>query len=110
MDASNADGSTVEVRDSAERSRWEVVVDGEVAGFADYSREGDVVTVPHTEVSEEYAGRGLAKRLVAEMLDGLAAQGLRLVPECPLVRKQLAGDQAGHLGLVTPEARERFAL
>ena len=40
---------------------------------------------PHTEVDEEFGGRGLATILVREALDATRAAGLRIVPVCPMV-------------------------
>ena len=39
----------------------------------------------HTVVSEEYAGQGLASKLVRAALDGTIADGFAIVPVCPYV-------------------------
>lgn len=44
---------------------------------------------PHTEVSEEYGGRGLATILVQQALEHAKEQGKTVVALCPLVRSYL---------------------
>ncbi|WP_040159216.1 GNAT family N-acetyltransferase [Nigerium massiliense] len=68
-------------------SRYEIEVDGQRVGLADYSVDGDVVTMPHTEVDKEFGGRGLAGELVQYALDDIRDQGLKVNPVCPYVAK-----------------------
>jgi predicted GNAT family acetyltransferase len=65
-----------------ERSRYELVVDGQIAGFADFRVEGDVVVLPHTVVDPARRGQGLAAVLVASALDDIDRAGRRVVPAC----------------------------
>jgi len=39
----------------------------------------------HTEVSDDYTGRGLASQLVRAVVDDVVASGLAIVPVCPYV-------------------------
>jgi len=79
-------GPPVAVRDNPEELRYELVVDGEVAGEIRYRRSPDRIVLVHTEVSPSLEGQGLASRLVAGALDDIRARGLRVVPICPFVR------------------------
>jgi len=54
-------------------------------GHIAYTRDGDVVTMFHTEVDPELEGRGIGSELVRQALDDVRAQGLRVVPSCPFV-------------------------
>lgn len=75
--------SDVQVADNHERRRYEALVDGEVAG-ASYYRDGDGVRVlTHTEVADEFEGRGVGSRLIAGALDDIRTRGLRVRPLCP---------------------------
>jgi uncharacterized protein len=76
-----------DVRDNAEQHRFEIVVDGEVAGFAEYQRRDGAVVMTHTEVGDAYEGQGLAGKLVQAALDQLRASGDKVVAECPYVAK-----------------------
>ena len=76
---------TTEVRDNPRRLRYEILVDGEVAGFVQYSMRGGRIILVHTEVDDEHEGKGLAGVLVAGALDDIRRRGLRLVPVCEYV-------------------------
>jgi uncharacterized protein len=74
------------VHDNPGRLRYELLVDGEVAGEILYGRKGGTVSLIHTEVSATVEGRGLGGTLVAGALDDIRARGLHVVPICPFVR------------------------
>lgn len=75
--------SDIEVADNPDKRRYEVTVDGEVAG-ASYYRDADGVRiVTHTEVADEFEGQGVGSRLIAGALDDIRARGLRVTPLCP---------------------------
>jgi len=73
---------TTTVRVAPERSRYEILVDGEVVGIADYHDDGETRVFPHTYVDPAWRGRGLAEELVRYALDDVRASGLRIVPAC----------------------------
>jgi predicted GNAT family acetyltransferase len=98
------------VRDNPDHSRYEVLVDDQVAGFSAYELTDGRITFTHTEVSEEYAGQGLAKKLVTEQLGDAERRGLAVVPLCTYVRKVISRNAAEYLPLVPEEERERLGL
>jgi uncharacterized protein len=71
-----------EVRHNADRSRYEIHVDGELAGIADYRAHGDVVTFPHTVIVGHRRGQGLGAELVRAALDDVRSSGRAVVPAC----------------------------
>ncbi|MEU6410179.1 GNAT family N-acetyltransferase [Microbispora sp. NPDC046933] len=73
------------VIDNAAASRYEILLDGAVAGFAQYRLRGGSMVFPHTEIRDEFEGRGLGSMLVGRALDGARAAGLRVVPLCSFV-------------------------
>lgn len=79
--------TAVSVSDNAEQSRYEVRLDGELGGFAEYVLADGVITFTHTEVAIE--GKGLGSKLVRHALDEVRAKGLTVVPQCPFVRGYL---------------------
>lgn len=81
--------SEVAVADNPERSRYEITVDGVVAGFAAYARRPGHLNFTHTEIGSEYGGRGLGGTLVAGALADVRASGGRAVASCPFVRSYI---------------------
>jgi predicted GNAT family acetyltransferase len=96
---------TEDVRRQSGPDRFEIVVDGAVAGLAQFvDRDGRRVFF-HTEVGDEYGGRGLAGVLVDRALRATREEGLRVVPVCPYVKKFLQKHPEHQEGVdrVTPE-------
>lgn len=88
------------------RNQFEIHVDGKRAGLARYVDSGAQRIFVHTEVDDEFAGRGLAGQLVREALDATRVNGLRIVPVCPYVKKFVTEhhDWDDLLDPVTPDA------
>jgi predicted GNAT family acetyltransferase len=77
---------TPSVADAPERNRYEITVDGTLAGFAEYRLAPDHITFVHTEIDDEFAGKGLAGVLVRRALDDVRTRELRVVARCPYVK------------------------
>jgi predicted GNAT family acetyltransferase len=78
-----------EVRRNDAEQRYEVVVDGVVAGIADFRLDGAVVVLPHTEIEAWRRGQGLGAILVQGALDDIRAAGRTVVPVCWYVAKYI---------------------
>jgi len=79
--------TTIEVRDVPDQSRFEVYVDGQLAGFSAYLLAGDALTFVHTEVDDAYEGQGVGSSLVRQSLDQLRERSdVRVTASCPFVR------------------------
>jgi predicted GNAT family acetyltransferase len=76
-----------EVVHNPQEQRYEIHVDGVLAGFTIAEERGDTVLFPHTEVFDEFEGQGLASVLVAGALDDVRGRGKRVVATCPYVRR-----------------------
>jgi predicted GNAT family acetyltransferase len=70
------------VRIDESRSRYELVLDGEVVGIADYRIEGDEVIFPHTEIVPTHRGKGLGEVLVRGAMEHVRTTGRTVVPRC----------------------------
>ena len=66
-------------------SRYQVFVGDQVAGFAEYREDGDRTVFTHTEIGDEFGGRGLGKVLAAGALDDAVSRGRVIVPLCPFI-------------------------
>jgi uncharacterized protein len=72
----------VEVRHNPEQQRYELTVDGELSGVADYRPSGEALVFPHTEIHPTKRGRDLGARLVRAALDDVRERGERVIPTC----------------------------
>ena len=70
------------VRNALTRSRYELIVDEQVVGFADYRVDGDTVIFPHTVISSHLRGQGLGAELVRGALDDVRDHGRKVVARC----------------------------
>jgi predicted GNAT family acetyltransferase len=77
-----------EVVDNVAAERFELTEDGYLAELV-YHVHGDRITLIHTEVPEELAGRGLGGVLVQAALARAARDHLTIVPSCPYARSWL---------------------
>ena len=100
---------TIEVTDHPEAQRYEVRVDGALAGFAEYQRVPGRITFTHTEVDRAFGGRGLAGRLAKYSLDEARAAGLEVLPFCPFYRGWIQ-KHPDYRDLVPEDRRAEFDL
>lgn len=85
--------------------RYEIHVDDRIAGFAEYIDSGDQRIFFHTEVAEEFGGRGLGAVLVEAAVVDAINTGKRIVPVCTFVAKFLDENEsyAKHADPVTQD-------
>ena len=74
-----------DVQDAPDRSRYEVTVAGELAGFAEYRDLDGARVFTHTEVFDAFEGHGVGSALAQGALDDVRRSGRRLVALCPFV-------------------------
>jgi len=104
-----APSADVRVVDEPERSRFEIRVDGDVAGFTEYRRRPGLIAFIHTLIDPRFEGRGLASQLVNTALSEARSDGLSVLPFCPFVRGYIAG-HTEYLDLVPEDMRAKFDL
>lgn len=75
-------------RNDADR-RYELLVDGQLAGIADFHLDGERVVLPHTEIDPSRRGQGLGAILVQGALDDIRSAGRTVVPACWYVREYI---------------------
>lgn len=96
-----------QVVDNPEYGRYELQLDGEVAGVANYREESGRRVFFHTEVDPEFAGQGLGGRLVSGVLEATRERGEQIVPVCPFIAGYIS-DHPEYVDVVVPEMRRRF--
>ena len=85
MTLTDKTGAPVSVVRNAED--FAVSIDGKAAGKTVFVDRDAQRVFFHTEVDDAYGGRGLATIVIAEALTVTRAEGLRIVPVCPMVAK-----------------------
>jgi uncharacterized protein len=100
---------TATVRDAPEAERYEIHVDGALAGFAAYRRRPGLIAFTHTEIDGSHEGQGLASTLIRHALDKARSDGLAVLPFCPFVNGYITR-HAEYADLVPDGFREQFGL
>jgi predicted GNAT family acetyltransferase len=104
------DASEVTVVDEPRRQRFEIRVDGDLAGFTEYRRNRGLIAFIHTLIDPRFEGQGLGTRLVTEALSEVRGAGLAVLPFCPFVRAFIADHTGEYLDLVPEGYRSEFGL
>lgn len=79
--------SDVAVSNNPDESRYEARIDGDLAGFAQYTRSARIIIFNHTEVDPAFEGRGVGSALARYALDDVRDEGThRVVPLCPFIK------------------------
>jgi predicted GNAT family acetyltransferase len=84
----------VEVHDNRAANRFELSIEGHMA-VLDYERKDGAIVFTHTEVPEQFRGRGYGEQLVEAGVAAARAEGLRIVAVCPYVRAYLRTHPGG---------------
>ncbi|WP_026919133.1 GNAT family N-acetyltransferase [Gordonia shandongensis] len=75
---------------NAERERFELWVAGDLVGVLGYriddTDSGQIVTILHTVLYDEFSGHGLATRLTGGAMAYMRENGLRVRPLCTFTR------------------------
>jgi uncharacterized protein len=75
----------ITILDDPDEARYEIRSDGELAGFVTYRSHPGLIELVHTEIDEEFEGRGLGSQLISFALDDARERGLAVLPFCPFV-------------------------
>lgn len=81
----------VELRKDEGAGRYELLLDGRMAAYADYELRGEVVVLPHTVTDPAVRGQGLAAQVVRFALEDVRAEGRTVVPACWYVAQFIDG-------------------
>jgi hypothetical protein len=97
------------VVDNPTEQRFEVLVDGKIAGFAEYRRTNGAVAFTHTVIDPAFEGRGLGSLLARGALDASRDAGAPVLPFCPFIRGYIQRHPT-YLDLVPADRRAEFEL
>jgi len=99
----------LEVADNPDKERFEILADGELAGFVQYHLRGDEIAFTHTQTDDRFRGQGISGRLVQSSLDAARERHLTVLPYCTFVRTWISGHRE-YADLVPPGRRQQFGL
>ncbi|NUP46496.1 MAG: N-acetyltransferase [Catenulispora sp.] len=83
------DPTKTEVVDNELEDRFEIWHGGRLAGFAAYRRRAGATIFVHTEIGDEFGGKGLGSTLAHRALEETVARGETIVPVCPFITAYL---------------------
>lgn len=72
-----------------ELSRYEILSDGTLAGFADFRERDGRLIFTHTETLPEFSGQGLGLKLAEGAVADAVAREATIVPVCPFFLRYL---------------------
>jgi hypothetical protein len=95
--------------DNPAASRYELHVNGELAGFATYHLRGASISITHTEIEPAFQGEHLATHLARFALDDARERGLAVLPYCPYTSAWIR-KHPEYADLVPADRRAEFGL
>jgi len=101
---------SISILKNEELSRFEIYSDGELAGFADFKIENQMISYTHTEIDRRFGGQGLGSQLIKEALDEALEQNLEVAPYCSFVSAYIKKNSEKYLDLVPKSGRNLFDL
>lgn len=103
--------SSVSIARQSGPDRFEITIDDEVAGFAEFVDHDGQRIFHHTEIDDRFGGKGFAGKVVAHGLDATRDDGKRIVPVCPYVERfvQKHDDWSDLVDPVTDDAKALVA-
>ena len=99
-----------DVTNNEAEGQYELRVDGQLVGVAEYVSNGAVLEFTHTEINRALQGQGLGTILVEAALDDTRRRSLMVLPHCWFVRDHIATNVDTYLSLVPEDQRAQFRL
>ena len=85
MTSQNYDMINIEENDNT----FDVYYDGEKAGFMEFKRKEGILEILHTEVAEEFGGKGLGMELVKTAVEFAKKNNLKIHALCSYAKKMI---------------------
>lgn len=99
----------ISITDDTESQRYVVRVDGRRAGLLQYRLRPELIELVHTEIYEEFEGRGLGSQLISFALQDARERSLAVLPICPFVNDYIQRHRQ-YVDLVPEDRRGEFNL
>jgi predicted GNAT family acetyltransferase len=99
----------IAITDDTDSHRYVVRIDGRRAGLLQYRLHPESIDLVHTEIYEEFEGRGLGSQLISFALQDARERGLAVLPICPFVNDYIERHRQ-YVDLVPEGRRQDFGL
>lgn len=77
----------IQQTNDTKKGYFEAVEDGKQAGQMTYTWAGDSqFIIDHTEVSEDFAGKGVGKKLLMATVEFARKNNVKIIPLCPFAK------------------------
>lgn len=77
----------IEQTNDGKKGFLKAIEDGKLAGEMTYVWAGpDKLIIDHTEVSPDFSGKGVGKKLVLEAVEYARAKHVKILPLCPFAK------------------------
>ena len=97
------------LQNNVDGHRYEIHVDGVLAGFAEYNLLEGAVLFTHTEILPAFEGQGPGSKLARYALDDVRAKGVWAIPVCKFIAGYIH-KHPEYIDLVKPEVRRAFQV
>jgi predicted GNAT family acetyltransferase len=104
-----SNGASFDIRDNAERHRFEIDLGDGSFAFADYNLLAGRIMFTHTEVPEGHEGKGLGTALIRAGLAAARQAGRKVIPICPFFATYMRTHEEEQ-DLLDAAWRRRFGL
>jgi predicted GNAT family acetyltransferase len=104
-----SDKPAPDIRDNAERHRFEIDLGDGSFAFAEYNLIPGKIMFTHTEVPKAHEGKGLGSALIRFGLAEARARGLKVIPICPFFAAYMQ-QHADTQDLLDETWRRKFGL
>lgn len=81
------------IKINKEKSRAEAIEDDKLIGFCEYKIKDGTIDIYHTEVDKAYGGRGIANKLLDEVVNLARNENQKIFPTCSYVAKKFNEDE-----------------
>lgn len=84
------------VTDRPDDGRYDLLLDGDVVGFATYRLRDGVMAIPHVETAPGHRGNGFADTLMSGIVAHVRERGLSIRPICPYAASFMHDNRSTH--------------
>ncbi|HWI97161.1 MAG TPA: GNAT family N-acetyltransferase [Solirubrobacterales bacterium] len=99
----------IAITDDTDSQRYVIRVGGKRAGLLQYRLQPELIELVHTEIYEEFEGRGLGSQLISFALNDARERELAVLPICPFVNDYIQRHRQ-YVDLVPEGRRGDFGL